>query len=187
MKRLAFVLILASELAVGQAYASGTVGYGSRVGMEVSVISMSGLDTARATMRTKHTRENAEKFCREYVGNVSEQCIEEELGIPLNDVIHGNCLTGVFEDFYGNLYRFEGKLKKKGDIIANYALRKLSAPNRGELADGTSASGYWTNMAIFGALCPLEAPSQKTRLQHAIHLTHDAGEATRSPAIRATL
>jgi hypothetical protein len=47
---------------VNPAIASGTIAYGSRAGMEVTVVSMEGLDTAHAVIRTKHTRENAIAF-----------------------------------------------------------------------------------------------------------------------------
>jgi hypothetical protein len=158
MKRTGYILFGVIGVIATQASASGTIYYGSRVGMEVTVVSMSGLDTAQAIIRTKHTRENAEKFCRDYENDTSEDCIEKELGIPLNDEIHANCLTGVFDDFQGNTYRFEGNLTKKSGFSANYALRNLSGPRKGELANGDSASGYPTNMGIFKALCPLKAP-----------------------------
>jgi hypothetical protein len=126
--------------------------------MEVTVISLSGLDTSNSVIKTKHTRNNAIKFCRDYANDVSESCIEKELNVPLNDEIKGNCATGEFVDFWGNKYRFDGKIRRKTDLSANYALRYMSGPNRGELADGSSASNYLTAMGIFRALCPNEAP-----------------------------
>jgi hypothetical protein len=138
------------------AYASGTIFYGSRAGMEVAVISVSGLSTAQAVIHTKHTRENAIVFCREYVGQVTEECIRRELAIPLNDVITANCITGEFTDFHGNRYRFLGPSRKAGDFtMAKYALMDLRTR---EIADGSMASGYPTNMGIFKALCPAQAP-----------------------------
>jgi hypothetical protein len=121
------------------AYASGTIFYGSRAGMEVVVTSVSGLSTARAFIHTKHTRENATVFCREYVGQVTEECIRRELAIPLNDVITANCTTGEFTDFHGNRYRFLGPRRKPGDMMAKYALMDLRTR---EIADGSMASGY---------------------------------------------
>jgi hypothetical protein len=76
-KTLAMLLMLAS----GPAIASGTIGYGSRVGMEVSVISVQGLNTSHAVIHTKHTRENAIAFCRDYVGKVTDDCIRQELAV----------------------------------------------------------------------------------------------------------
>ncbi len=155
-------LVLAwSALLCASALASGTIGYGSRVGMEVTVISMSGLDTSNAVIRTKHTRGNAAKFCKEYADDPSEKCIDSEMSIPLNDEIHGNCVTGGFVDFFGNEYQFDGKIRHKTDLMANYALRHMSGPNRGQLADGSSASNYPTAMSIYKDLCPSEAPPEE--------------------------
>lgn len=138
----------------GTARASGTIYYGSRVGMEVEVVSMSGLSSADAVIRTKHTRQNAVTFCREYVGKVTAQCIRDELAIPLNDSISADCPAGTFTDFRGNRYRFAGPSKDK-DSMAKYRLIDLST---NEEADGSSASGYPTNMGLFRALCPMQAP-----------------------------
>jgi hypothetical protein len=152
-RRLIGLIVL---IAAGQAHASGTINYGSRVGMEVSVISVSGLSTARAVIRTKHTRENAVAFCRDYVQKVTEECIRQELATPLNDVITANCLTGIFTDFGGNRYQFRGSARKTGEFMAaKYILVDLTT---GKVADGSMASGYPTNMAIFKALCPAQAP-----------------------------
>jgi hypothetical protein len=147
-------------LVTTRAYASGKLGYGSRIGMTVTVISIQGLNTARAVIRTAHTRDDALVFCREYVGQVSDACIEEELARPLNDVIYGNCTTGVFSDFSGNWHCFEGKNKKKTKTdedfgLPNYIIRDLPT---GEIENGTSASGYTTYMPLFRALCPTKAP-----------------------------
>jgi hypothetical protein len=124
--------------------------------MEVSVVSMEGLDTARAVIRTKHTRENAIAFCRHYVQKVTEECIRETLAIPLNDMITANCVSGEFTDFRGNRYRFLGPARSSGSLaMAKYAIMDLATR---ETADGSSASGYPTNLALFGALCPSRGP-----------------------------
>jgi hypothetical protein len=143
---------------VSTAFASGTIGYGSRQGMEVSVISMEGVDTSHAIIHTRHTRENAIAFCDAFadVRPDKDACIREELATPLNDVISANCTTGEFTDFYGNHYRFLGLNRREGDPARpKYAVLNLS--NR-EIADGTTSSGYPTNILIFGALCPSQAP-----------------------------
>lgn len=142
--------------AVLAAYASGKLYYGSRVGMQVTVISISGLDSANAVIRTKHTRSDAITFCREYVGKVTEKCIRDELAIQLNDIITANCSTGVFTDFYGSKYQFRGKHSNKDTFGPKYVLINLGTQ---EIADGSSASGYPTNMQIYRALCPKIAPS----------------------------
>ena len=136
------------------AQAAGKIYYGSRAGMSVSVVSMEGLDTPRAIIRTQHTREDAIAFCRDYVQNVTEECIQSELEVPLNDIITANCKTGVFTDFVGDKYQFRGK-NTHADAMAAYILVNLTT---GEVADGSSASGYPTNISIFKALCPRTAP-----------------------------
>ena len=131
--------------------ASGKIGYGSRAGMTVSVVSMSGLDTARAVIHTKHTQEDAESYCREYVLKVTPECIRSELEIPLNDVIAANCNSGEFIDFRGNHFRFLGPNPNKNGMV-EYVIKNVST---GDVADGSSASGYPVNIEIFKALCPL--------------------------------
>ena len=158
-RRRGAVLALGSVLATtmlqaSPVLASGKIFYGSRAGMTVTVVSMSGLDTARAVIRTKHTREDAIGFCREYVQKVTPSCIREEMDVRLNDEISANCPRGEFVDFQGNRYRFAGPSRDK-DSMAKYRL--ISLPS-GEEADGSSASGYPTNMSLFKALCPTKAP-----------------------------
>jgi hypothetical protein len=150
---IATALVLVSSPAI----ASGKIFYGSRAGMQVTVISMSGLDTSQAVIRTRHTRDDAVTFCRDYVGKVTEACIQEELSVRLNDVITANCNVGEFTDFYGDRHRFMGPRTDKVGM-ANYKIIDLST---GELEDGSSASGYGTNMGIFHALCPRRAPADE--------------------------
>lgn len=150
------VLAAVAVASSAPAAASGTIGYGSRAGMEVDVVSMSGIDTAHATIRTKHTRQNAIAFCRDYVGKVTADCIRQELAVPLNDEVTANCLRGEFTDFQGARYRFAGPSRDK-DSMAKYAV--ISLPS-GEVADGSMASGYPVNITIFKALCPSRAPGE---------------------------
>ena len=63
----------------------------------------------------------------------------------MNDVITANCTTGVFTNFWGERHRFAGPSRDK-DSMAKYRLINLRT---GEEADGSSASGYPTNMGIF--------------------------------------
>jgi hypothetical protein len=139
---------------VGSAYASGTIGYGSRAGMQVTVASMSGLDTAHAEIHARHTRDDAIAFCREYVQKVTEDCIQRELEVRLNDVITANCPAGEFSDFYGTRWRLVGR--NLPDSTAKYRLINI---NTSEAANGSMASGYPVAMSIFQALCPRTAPS----------------------------
>jgi hypothetical protein len=73
----------------------------------------------------------------------------------MNDYIAANCSTGVFVDFFGNEYRFQGYRKGSNEDFAKYAIRDLSTR---QVEDGSSASGYPTDLGIFHALCPIRAP-----------------------------
>lgn len=154
-------IVIATLMLLGPAKADNKIFYGSRAGMVVTIVSMEGLDTDHAIIRTKHTREDAERFCVEYVGRVTPDCIDDQLGVRLNDRISANCKTGEFVDFSGKHYRFEGLKRGPRDELtdlAKYVLRDLTT---GEVANGSSASGYPVNMGIFRALCPAEARSEQ--------------------------
>lgn len=153
--RLAFTLVVL--VVSSPVLASGQLYYGSRAGMMVDVVSMSGLDSAHAVIHTRHTRDNAITFCRNYVQKVTPKCIKDELATRLNDDVTANCLTGEFTDFSGSRYRFAGKSKDK-ESMAAYRIVDLAT---GEDADGSNASGYSTNAAIYGALCPQHAPADE--------------------------
>ena len=81
------------------ALASGKIYYGSRIGMTVSVISVDSLNTQNAVIRTQHTRDDAVSFCRDYVQNVTDECVQRELQVPMNDYIAANSLSGVSRTF----------------------------------------------------------------------------------------
>jgi hypothetical protein len=150
------LFLFTSTPTTNSAFASGKIYYGSRAGMTDTVESMVDLDTGHAVIQTKHTRGDAIGFCREYVQKVTPNCIKEELDILLNDKITANCPKGEFVDFGGRRYRFEGRVRRpSANMMAKYVIRDLAT---GEIADGSSASGYPTNMQIFRALCPRAAP-----------------------------
>ena len=153
MKR-SITLVLAALVApIQPASASGQIYYGSRAGMTVTVVSMRGLDTTRAVIRTKHTEADAIGFCRDYVGKVTQSCIRDELAVPLNDEIRADCIKGIFTDFGGAAFRFKGP-NKDPNSMAKYAI----VDAQGKIADGSSASGYPVNIGLFKALCPRRAP-----------------------------
>lgn len=131
------------------------IGYGSRAGMEVTVISAQGLDSDHAIIQAKHTRENATAFCREYIQKVTPQCIEEELATRLAPFISADCSLGIFTNFWGDKLQFRGKNPDAGDTGPRYLFKDMRT---GETADGSSASNYPVNMPIFKALCPSTAP-----------------------------
>jgi hypothetical protein len=123
--------------------------------MTVSVISVQAVNTTNAVIRTQHTRDDAVAFCRDYKQNLSDECVNRELATPMNDYVAANCSTGVFVDFFGNRYRFEGRQRGANSELAKYAIRDLSS---GQIQDGSSASGYSTNLGIFHALCWMRVP-----------------------------
>jgi hypothetical protein len=153
--RCAAALLLIAWIDSTPASAAGKIYYGSRAGMHVSVVSVSGLDTARAVIRTKHTREDATAFCREYVGKVTSTCVKQTLDeTRINDEITGDCTRGTFVDFRGYRYRFDGP-NKDPEMSAKYRIVSVAT---GEVADGSSASGYDVAIDIYKALCPSRAP-----------------------------
>ncbi|MBX3513130.1 MAG: hypothetical protein KF750_06055 [Xanthobacteraceae bacterium] len=137
------------------ASASGKIFWGSRAGMSVTVIHMSGLSTPNAIIRTKHTHEDAISFCREYVGKITPLCIREQLAIPLNDAIEANCPAGEFTNFQGSRFSFQGENKDRKEFQPKYIIKDLA---NGDILDGSSASGYPVLAQIFKALCPKQAP-----------------------------
>lgn len=139
--------------------ASDKIYYGSRSGMTVSVVSRNGIDTSKSTIKVKHARDDAIGFCRDYILKVTPSCIARELKTKLHETVSADCSAGEFSNFYGERHRFEGKSKVSSQsmMMANYNIRNLDT---GEIADGSSASGYSTNMGIFRALCPSKAPAE---------------------------
>lgn len=132
------------------------IAYGSRGGMEVTVRSVEAVDTSHAVIQTQHTRADAIKFCQEYIGAVTAKCVNDELATPLNEVISADCPHGTFTNFYGDKLQFGGS-NRNADSGPRYILKNLRT---GEVADGSSASGYDVNMEIFKALCPATAPAE---------------------------
>jgi hypothetical protein len=135
-----------------------TMDYGSRAGQEVSIVGMDGRDSAHAVIRIKHTRNNAIAFCRDFVRNVTEECVQETLTeeSSFKDAMTGNCESGEFTDFYGGRYRFLGPNPKAGYFSDNkYLIMDLATR---EIADGSTISRYSINMNVYRALCPAHAP-----------------------------
>src|SRR5258708_15197875 len=132
--------------------------YGSRAGMQVSILDMKGRDTAHAVIRFAHTRDNAISYCRDSLSNVTEPCVQSALDDEkgFKDSLTGNCDTGEFSDFFGGHYRFEGRNPKSGYFGPNkYLIVNLAD---GEIADGSEMSRYLSNLSIYSALCPAHAP-----------------------------
>jgi hypothetical protein len=132
------------------AYAAGSVAYGSRVGTDVTVVGISGIGTSRAIIRAKHTRENARAFCTEYSNDRSEECVDRTLReTRINDQLDGNCETRWFTSLYGEHLRFVVEAKKRSEFGPKYIILRDGKP-----LDGSGASVYSYNLEQFEALCP---------------------------------
>jgi hypothetical protein len=159
LKYLAPFVVL-TFLSHSPAIAAGKIHYGSRVGMTLTIKSMSGLDTSHAIIQTEHTRDDAIDFCREYLQEdpVTETCIKEELSTRLSDAVYADCAKGLFTDFGGDKFQFRGKNPHPGEFGPKYLIMDLRTHG---MADGSSASGYEVNLDIFRALCPRTAPPRE--------------------------
>ncbi|MBI2715562.1 MAG: hypothetical protein HYX37_14100 [Rhizobiales bacterium] len=127
------------------------IAFGSRAGMEITVVSKQGIGTVQAVIRARLTAENAKRYCDNYVRDSSQRCIEEFLSnTRLADSITANCESGTFTTFYGEKFQFLGK-SLTPDSMAAYVVRNLKDNST---LDGSSASGLSYNMDQFNALCP---------------------------------
>lgn len=129
--------------------------YGSRAGMQVSVLSRKGLNTPNAVITVEHRREDAVAFCRDYVQNVTDKCIADELAIRLNDRFSGNCKTGRFTTIANQTYVFLGRNPKGSSTMGNEFI--LIDADTNQPLDGSMASGYPVALPQFQALCPARA------------------------------
>lgn len=137
------------------AQAGETLWYGSRVGMEVAVISKSGIGTAKAIIKIRMTKEKAAEHCTEYAGDSSAGCVKrllKEDGARLKPTVNGNCTTGAFTDMYGYRYVFKGRNKnRKGEFAPEYIIVDRKT---GQVLDDSMVSGYAVALGVFEALCP---------------------------------
>jgi hypothetical protein len=144
-------------LAAAPSSAQTKVPYGSRAGMAATVLAAEGLDTEKAVITVKHTREDADDYCTSYLDDPTPQCVSRTLAeVTLADRITANCKAGEFTSLTGDRYRFEGLAPDRRLTRAKYSVRHLGDD---EIADGSLASGYLTSMAVFRALCPSTAPT----------------------------
>jgi hypothetical protein len=135
-----------------------TIDYGPRAGMEVSIVGMEGRDTAHATIRFRHNRDNAIAYCRDYVRNVTEACIRDTLAeeTRFKNALTANCETGDFTDFTGVHYRFLGVRPGAGYFDDDrYLIKDLDTD---EMVGTAILSWYLTTLNVYRALCPAHAP-----------------------------
>lgn len=158
IKILLVLFILFAVFALAKTgHAEDMLYYGSRAGMQYTVVSSSGIGTAEAEIKTRHTRDNALAYCRDYVQSVTKGCIAENLGeVPPKVTLTGNCETGDFTGFDGEEYRFDGTNdptagEDAADMMAEYRIVHVSDQ---AVLDGSSASGYDVALGVYQALCP---------------------------------
>lgn len=149
------LLLIAALLATTSGAAAETIYYGSRAGMVMTVVQKSNLNSTHAKITTKHTRENATAFCREYVQKVTKKCIADTLagGKDLRTDISANCKTGKFITLYGGGYQFLGANPHYDPtgISTEYLIVEVGQKKP---LDGSMASGYPVAFEQFKALCP---------------------------------
>lgn len=121
--------------------------YGSRVGMTVSVLGASALDTEAAMIYVEHSEEDARAFCVLYNATIEEECVTRtmEENKVLKTKLTANCDLGEFDTFYGDRIKFYGK---DGQGF------RLSRVGEGIPLDQSMASGYYEALGLFTALCP---------------------------------
>ncbi|MDX8493898.1 hypothetical protein RFN29_20235 [Mesorhizobium sp. VK22B] len=144
-----YFLLVLSALILASPAGAKTIYYGGRAGMEVTIVKKSGIGTSHASVLTKHTRQNAIGFCREYVGKVTEDCIAKELKTPLHLEITADCKTGRFTTFYGANMLFLGR--SPAGSATDYL---ITDTDENVVLDGSGASGYDYTIEQFQALCP---------------------------------
>ncbi|MBR0757593.1 hypothetical protein JQ604_35895 [Bradyrhizobium jicamae] len=160
MSRLPLALTAAlGLLATSAAHADSKLYYGSRTGMQVTIVKTSGINGPQAVIETKHTRADATAYCRDYAHDLTAKCIDDTMHLDLRNEVRGDCTTGRFTNLYGEEFQFLGKAKaRKANVSANYVIKYLKD---GTIADGSSASSYAEHMEIFRKLCPAKAPSER--------------------------
>ncbi|TPL97160.1 hypothetical protein FJ960_24540 [Mesorhizobium sp. B2-3-11] len=143
--------LLAALCAVMLASPAGaaTLYYGSRVGMELTIVKKSGIGSTHAGILARHDRRKARVYC-EYGHDFTEECIDAEMQAPLHFEITANCKTGEFTTFYGAKMLFQGR-NKGTDVTTDY---RITAVDEKVVLDGSGASGYDYTLDQFKALCP---------------------------------
>ncbi|RWP68184.1 hypothetical protein [Mesorhizobium sp.] len=145
--------VLGLSLVLGYTAHAETLYYGSRAGMEVTVVKKSNIGTTHAKIALKHTKANATAFCRDYIQKVTPKCIADEMKVSLLPEISANCKTGKFVTANGQGYQFLGSNTQYDPTAFNTEYLLVDVGSN-EPLDGSSASGYDVALDQFKALCP---------------------------------
>jgi hypothetical protein len=145
-----------------------SINYGSKAGMQDTVISKMGLDTDHAEIHVHHTRADAISFCRDGEGSLNQamsldECIADDMRRSVKERVYiANCVTGLFNN---GKQLFVGPSSPNPDSnptdylpVPDYIIVDL--PN-GHIEEAQTASGYYVYLDLFKALCPKRVPSSK--------------------------
>lgn len=132
-----------------------TLPWGSRAGMEVTVVRKEGIGTSRAIIYVRHTRKNAWAFCVGSGRDYSESCIRGALremgGKNLINRVTADCERKVWTTLGGTKYSFHGKATSQDDAEELYIIKQAGYSE--PLGHG-NASGYYVALEAFKMLCP---------------------------------
>lgn len=106
--------------------------YGSRAGMQATIVSKSGTGSANSRIEVKITPEDAKIYCAEYGQDFSESCVEETLKTDIADHVSADCINGTWTDLHSQSH-------KQADV---------------EALDDSMASGKANLLELFRMLCP---------------------------------
>ncbi|MBP1874056.1 uncharacterized protein J2Z19_003780 [Ensifer adhaerens] len=148
----AYKSVILGDSSGGTTQDNAKIYYGSRAGMQVSVVARVGLNTRHAAMTVEHRRVDAVAYCRDYVQNVTDQCIAEELAIKLDNKFIGDCKTGGFTTITGQSDVFLGRNRSGSASMGNAFV--IIDTDTNQPLDGGMANGYPVALPQFQALCP---------------------------------
>jgi len=133
------------------------ISLGARPGLQMVIVSKSGLNTANAAVRVKHRRVDAVEYCSDGgTQKADAACIREAMRTPPDTTLRGNCISGAFSSF-GRRLRFDG-LTPGGETRERPKYRVVEVATGRPLTTAT-ADSYFTVMDVFRALCPARAPA----------------------------
>lgn len=101
-----------------------TLAYGSRVGMEVTVVSKSDIGSAHAAITVKHTKANAVAYCRDYIGkaqvthfnaNFDKSVTQPDPACPTG-MERDHCASNHYDQIH-DIYQWFVVLFRKGGVV----------------------------------------------------------------------
>lgn len=149
---LAIIFAFCLACGPGNSQEDDRIYYGSRAGMHLTTVSKKGIGTSNAVIFVEHTPKDAKAYCVGYEGDNSMACVRRTMAeIKVGDRVTANCTKRSWTDMFGQSFKFLRRAKQTDGIMADYLIRDLKT---GEILDGSSASGYGTQITIFTQLCP---------------------------------